>query len=75
MKNFFCSCGEKIFFENFKCMACGASVGFDAKDCHFEIRTCIFAAKVIIFGVKRVAFGNNCCMSGSKMLFLITKTK
>ena len=31
MKNFFCSCGEKIFFENFKCMACGASVGFDAK--------------------------------------------
>ncbi len=31
MKNFFCSCGEKIFFDNVKCIACGASVGFDPK--------------------------------------------
>ena len=29
MKNFFCSCGEQIFFDNVKCIACGARLGFN----------------------------------------------
>lgn len=29
MKQFFCDCGHRVFFDNDACMACGRSLGFD----------------------------------------------
>ncbi|MFZ8990946.1 MAG: zinc-ribbon domain-containing protein, partial [Pseudohongiellaceae bacterium] len=30
MKNFSCSCGQTLFFENTRCLNCDKPVGFDA---------------------------------------------
>ncbi|MEE4184153.1 MAG: putative zinc-binding metallopeptidase [Gammaproteobacteria bacterium] len=29
MKAFFCSCGQRVFFDSTQCVACGAALGFD----------------------------------------------
>ena len=34
MKNFSCSCGQTLFFENTRCLNCGKQVGFDPVDFH-----------------------------------------
>ncbi|MDD9895607.1 MAG: putative zinc-binding metallopeptidase [Gammaproteobacteria bacterium] len=32
MKNFSCSCGQTLFFENTRCLACASKVGFNPSD-------------------------------------------
>lgn len=29
MKNFFCKCGQRVFFDSTQCVACGTALGFD----------------------------------------------
>ena len=37
MKNFTCSCGQTLFFENTRCLHCGCQTGFDPSD--FQMHT------------------------------------
>ncbi|MEP7328002.1 MAG: zinc-ribbon domain-containing protein, partial [Betaproteobacteria bacterium] len=34
MRAFVCTCGQPLFFDNTRCLACGAEVAYDPHTCH-----------------------------------------